>query len=70
MDPQLDANGKQPYYYKDPKKAITTYYEREGGEPEFEYEEKNGRTREFVCRLRLPIESQFGEPIVVEGVGE
>ncbi|XP_067099958.1 kanadaptin [Osmerus mordax] len=51
-------------YLKDPKKALQGFYDREGEELEFEYEDKNHGT--WLCRVRLPVDDAMGKQLVAE----
>ncbi|KAM6972921.1 kanadaptin [Aplochiton taeniatus] len=51
-------------YLKDPKKALQGFYEREGEELEFEYEDKNHST--WLCRIKLPVDDAMGRQLVAE----
>lgn len=51
-------------YLKDPKKALQGFYDREGEELEFEYEEKGSGT--WLCRIKLPVDDALGRQLVAE----
>ncbi|KAL4624266.1 kanadaptin-like [Arapaima gigas] len=51
-------------YLKDPKKALQGFYDREGEELEFEYEDKGHGT--WTCRVRLPVDDAHGRQLVAE----
>lgn len=51
-------------YLKDPKKALQGFYDREGEELEFEYEEKSSGT--WLCRIKLPVDDALGRQLVAE----
>lgn len=51
-------------YLKDPKKALQGFYDREGEELEFEYEEKGSGT--WLCRVKLPVDDALGKQLVAE----
>ncbi|XP_029900299.1 kanadaptin isoform X2 [Myripristis murdjan] len=51
-------------YLKDPKKALQGFYDREGEELEFEYEDKNHGT--WLCRIKLPVDDAMGRQLVAE----
>ncbi|KAF7655758.1 hypothetical protein LDENG_00051070 [Lucifuga dentata] len=51
-------------YLKDPKKALQGFYDREGEELEFEYEDKNHGT--WLCRIKLPVDDAAGRQLVAE----
>ncbi|CAL8271653.1 unnamed protein product [Merluccius merluccius] len=51
-------------YLKDPKKALQGFYDREGEELEFEYEDQNHGT--WLCRIKLPVDDAAGKQLVAE----
>ncbi|CAJ1074079.1 kanadaptin [Xyrichtys novacula] len=51
-------------YLKDPKKALQGFYDREGEELEFEYEDKSHGT--WLCRIKLPVDDAMGRQLVAE----
>ncbi|KAK2878643.1 hypothetical protein QQF64_011275 [Cirrhinus molitorella] len=73
--PEEDENEENPFatefqedqeaaYLKDPKKALQGFYDREGEELEFEYEEKGHST--WLCRIKLPVDDAMGRQLVAE----
>ncbi|XP_054894338.1 kanadaptin [Poeciliopsis prolifica] len=73
--PEEDENEENPFstefhedqeaaYLKDPKKALQGFYDREGEELEFEYEDKNHGT--WLCRIKLPVDDALGRQLVAE----
>ncbi|XP_034051238.1 kanadaptin [Thalassophryne amazonica] len=73
--PEEDANEENPFstefiedqeaaYLKDPKKALQGFYDREGEELEFEYEDKNHGA--WLCRIKLPVDDAMGRQLVAE----
>uniref|UniRef100_UPI003AAEABE1 kanadaptin n=1 Tax=Centroberyx gerrardi TaxID=166262 RepID=UPI003AAEABE1 len=73
--PEEDENEENPFatefhedqeaaYLKDPKKALQGFYDREGEELEFEYEDKNHGT--WLCRIKLPVDDASGRQLVAE----
>ncbi|MEQ2206701.1 hypothetical protein XENOCAPTIV_001863, partial [Xenoophorus captivus] len=75
MAPEEDENEENPFstefhedqeaaYLKDPKKALQGFYDREGEELEFEYEDKNHGT--WLCRIKLPVDDAVGRQLVAE----
>ncbi|XP_059375381.1 kanadaptin-like isoform X2 [Carassius carassius] len=73
--PEEDENEENPFatefqedqeaaYLKDPKKALQGFYDREGEELEFEYEEKGHGT--WLCRIKLPVDDSVGRQLVAE----
>uniref|UniRef100_A0AAY4AFS1 FHA domain-containing protein n=1 Tax=Denticeps clupeoides TaxID=299321 RepID=A0AAY4AFS1_9TELE len=51
-------------YLKDPKKALQGFYDREGEELEFDYEDKGHGT--WLCRIKLPVDDAVGRQLVAE----
>ncbi|CAL8285754.1 unnamed protein product [Lota lota] len=51
-------------YLKDPKKALQGFYDREGEELEFEYEDQNHGV--WLCRIKLPVDDAAGKQLVAE----
>ncbi|XP_690835.5 kanadaptin isoform X1 [Danio rerio] len=73
--PEEDDNEENPFatefqedqeaaYLKDPKKALQGFYDREGEELEFEYEDKAHGT--WLCRIKLPVDDAVGRQLVAE----
>ncbi|KAK2826383.1 hypothetical protein Q5P01_020597 [Channa striata] len=73
--PEEDENEENPFstefhedqeaaYLKDPKKALQGFYDREGEELEFEYEDKSHGT--WLCRIKLPVDDALGRQLVAE----
>ncbi|KAM6912790.1 kanadaptin [Xenentodon cancila] len=73
--PEEDENEENPFstefhedqeaaYLKDPKKALQGFYDREGEELEFEYEDKSHGT--WLCRIKLPVDDATGHQLVAE----
>uniref|UniRef100_A0A1A8GLK1 Solute carrier family 4 (Anion exchanger), member 1, adaptor protein n=1 Tax=Nothobranchius korthausae TaxID=1143690 RepID=A0A1A8GLK1_9TELE len=73
--PEEDENEENPFstefledqeaaYLKDPKKALQGFYDREGEELEFEYEDQNHGT--WLCRIKLPVDDAAGRQLVAE----
>ncbi|XP_057715149.1 kanadaptin isoform X2 [Corythoichthys intestinalis] len=73
--PEEDENEENPFstefhedqeaaYLKDPKKALQGFYEREGEELEFEYEDKNHGS--WLCRIKLPVDDALGRQLIAE----
>uniref|UniRef100_A0A3Q2QFM6 Solute carrier family 4 member 1 adaptor protein n=1 Tax=Fundulus heteroclitus TaxID=8078 RepID=A0A3Q2QFM6_FUNHE len=73
--PEEDENEENPFstefhedqeaaYLKDPKKALQGFYDREGEELEFEYEDQNHGT--WLCRIKLPVDDALGRQLVAE----
>ncbi|KAI3367265.1 hypothetical protein L3Q82_008310 [Scortum barcoo] len=73
--PEEDENEENPFstefhedqeaaYLKDPKKALQGFYDREGEELEFEYEDKSHGS--WLCRIKLPVDDAMGRQLVAE----
>nr|XP_020497231.1 kanadaptin [Labrus bergylta] len=73
--PEEDENEENPFstefqedqeaaYLKDPKKALQGFYDREGEELEFEYEDKSHGS--WLCRIKLPVDDAKGRQLVAE----
>ncbi|XP_059838790.1 kanadaptin isoform X1 [Hypanus sabinus] len=55
---------REAFYIKDPKKALQGFFDREGEELEYEYDERGSGT--WVCRVRLPVTDAVGNELVAE----
>ncbi|XP_067883875.1 kanadaptin isoform X2 [Heterodontus francisci] len=55
---------REAFYLKDPKKALQGFFDREGEELEYEYDERGSGT--WVCRVRLPVNDALGRELVAE----
>ncbi|KAI5618801.1 kanadaptin isoform X2 [Silurus asotus] len=73
--PEEDENEENPFatefhedqeaaYLKDPKKALQGFYDREGEELEFEYDDKGHGT--WLCRIKLPVDDAAGRQLIAE----
>ncbi|XP_060790712.1 kanadaptin isoform X2 [Neoarius graeffei] len=73
--PEEEENEENPFatefqedqeaaYLKDPKKALQGFYDREGEELEFEYDDKGHGT--WLCRIKLPVDDAMGRQLVAE----
>ncbi|KAG7328557.1 hypothetical protein KOW79_008501 [Hemibagrus wyckioides] len=73
--PEEDENEENPFatefqedqeaaYLKDPKKALQGFYDREGEELEFEYDDKGHGT--WLCRIKLPVDDALGRQLIAE----
>ncbi|XP_023648853.2 kanadaptin isoform X2 [Paramormyrops kingsleyae] len=73
--PEEDENEENPFamefqedqeaaYLKDPKKALQGFFDREGEELEYEYEDKGHGT--WTCRIKLPVDDALGRQLVAE----
>jgi pSer/pThr/pTyr-binding forkhead associated (FHA) protein len=54
----------ESFYINDPSKALRNFFEREGEELEYDVEDKG--YGKFVCRIRLPIDNDYGEAIYAQ----
>ncbi|XP_038654981.1 kanadaptin [Scyliorhinus canicula] len=55
---------REAFYIKDPKKALQGFFDREGEELEYEYDERGSGI--WVCRVRLPVDDALGRELVAE----
>ncbi|XP_042189325.1 kanadaptin isoform X1 [Callorhinchus milii] len=55
---------QEAFYIKDPKKSLQGFFDREGEELEYEYEEQGSGT--WICRVRLPVDDALGKQLVAE----
>ncbi|XP_064159661.1 kanadaptin [Anguilla rostrata] len=73
--PEEDENEENPFatefqedqeaaYLKDPKKALQGFFDREGEELEYEYDDKGHGT--WLCRVKLPVDDAAGKQLVAE----
>ncbi|XP_013011275.1 kanadaptin isoform X2 [Cavia porcellus] len=57
---------REAFYIKDPKKALQGFFDREGEELEYEFDEQGHST--WLCRVRLPVDDSTGKQLVAEAV--
>ncbi|CAK6434958.1 unnamed protein product [Pipistrellus nathusii] len=57
---------REAFYIKDPKKALQGFFDREGEELEYEFEEQGHST--WLCRVRLPVDDSTGKQLVAEAI--
>ncbi|KAM4694663.1 kanadaptin isoform 2-T2 [Discoglossus pictus] len=57
---------KEALYLKNPKKALQGFFDREGEELEFEYEEQGGNT--WLCRVKLPVNDSQGKQLIADAI--
>lgn len=63
---EIDKESEQ-HHFKDPKKTLRGFFEREGLELEYDVEEKGpGHARVYHCKVKLPIDGPGGESIYAE----
>ncbi|KAM5165289.1 kanadaptin [Mantella aurantiaca] len=55
---------REALYLKNPKKALQGFFDREGEELEFEYEERCPGS--WICRVKLPADDSSGKQLVAE----
>uniref|UniRef100_UPI00398F8708 kanadaptin n=1 Tax=Pristiophorus japonicus TaxID=55135 RepID=UPI00398F8708 len=55
---------REAFYIKDPKKTLQGFFDREGEELEYEYDERGSGN--WVCRVRLPVNDAQGRELVAE----
>ncbi|XP_013222869.2 kanadaptin [Columba livia] len=52
------------FYMKDPRKALQGFFEREGEELEYEYDDRGHNS--WLCRIKLPVDDASGKQLVAE----
>ncbi|NXM74707.1 NADAP protein, partial [Serilophus lunatus] len=52
------------FYTKDPRKALQGFFDREGEELEYEYDDRGHNT--WLCRIKLPVDDASGKQLVAE----
>ncbi|KAM5292855.1 kanadaptin [Ctenodactylus gundi] len=57
---------REAFYIKDPKKALQGFFDREGEELEYEFDEQGHST--WLCRVRLPVDDSTGKQLVAEAL--
>ncbi|KAM6220608.1 kanadaptin [Rhynchocyon petersi] len=57
---------REAFYIKDPKKALQGFFDREGEELEFEFDEQGHST--WLCRVRLPVDDSTGKQLLAEAI--
>ncbi|CAF2672669.1 unnamed protein product [Rotaria sp. Silwood2] len=55
---------KEPFYLKDPKRALTAFFEREGAE--LTYDVEDHQFGAYRCTIKLPIVDEYGRVIQAE----
>lgn len=55
---------KEPFYMKDPKRALTAFFEREGAE--LTYDVEDHQFGSYRCTIKLPIVDEYGHSIQAE----
>ncbi|XP_051037779.1 kanadaptin [Phodopus roborovskii] len=57
---------REAFYIKDPKKALQGFFDREGEDLEYEFDEQGHST--WLCRVRLPVDDSTGKQLVAEAI--
>ncbi|XP_008579562.1 PREDICTED: kanadaptin [Galeopterus variegatus] len=57
---------REAFYIKDPKKALQGFFDREGEELEYEFDEQGHST--WLCRVRLPVDDSTGKQLMAEAI--
>ncbi|XP_012862285.1 kanadaptin [Echinops telfairi] len=57
---------REAFYIKDPKKALQGFFDREGEELEYEFDEQGHST--WLCRVRLPVDDSTGKQLMAEAL--
>ncbi|NXJ58150.1 NADAP protein, partial [Spizaetus tyrannus] len=52
------------FYMKDPRKALQGFFDREGEELEYEYDDRGHNS--WVCKIKLPVDDASGKQLVAE----
>ncbi|XP_046795257.1 kanadaptin isoform X4 [Gallus gallus] len=52
------------FYMKDPRKALQGFFDREGEELEYEYDDRGHNS--WLCRVKLPVDDALGKQLVAE----
>ncbi|XP_065611156.1 kanadaptin [Cyrtonyx montezumae] len=52
------------FYMKDPRKALQGFFDREGEELEYEYDDRGHNS--WLCRVKLPVDDASGKQLVAE----
>ncbi|NXI94843.1 NADAP protein, partial [Psophia crepitans] len=52
------------FYLKDPRKALQGFFDREGEELEYEYDDRGHNS--WLCRIKLPVDDASGKQLVAE----
>ncbi|KAM8945380.1 kanadaptin [Pelodytes ibericus] len=57
---------REALYLKNPKKTLQGFFDREGEELDYEYEERGISV--WICRIKLPVDDSNGKQLVAEAV--
>uniref|UniRef100_A0A8D0GJU3 FHA domain-containing protein n=1 Tax=Sphenodon punctatus TaxID=8508 RepID=A0A8D0GJU3_SPHPU len=57
---------QEAFYLKDPRKALQGFFDREGEELEYEYDDHGHST--WLCRVKLPVDDASGKQLVAEAI--
>ncbi|CAF1488936.1 unnamed protein product, partial [Didymodactylos carnosus] len=63
-DPEDEAAKKEPFYLKDPKKALQAFFDREGCDLVYDVEDRQFGS--YYCTIKLPIIDEYGHTVVAE----
>ncbi|CAF1204236.1 unnamed protein product [Adineta ricciae] len=63
-DDDGEETKKEPFYLKDPKRALTTFFEREGAE--LIYDVEDHQFGSYKCTIKLPIVDECGRAVQAE----
>ncbi|XP_019405154.1 PREDICTED: kanadaptin [Crocodylus porosus] len=55
---------QEAFYMKDPRKALQGFFDREGEELEYEYDDRGHNS--WLCRVKLPVDDASGKQLVAE----
>ncbi|KYO43455.1 kanadaptin [Alligator mississippiensis] len=55
---------QEAFYTKDPRKALQGFFDREGEELEYEYDDRGHNS--WLCRVKLPVDDASGKQLVAE----
>lgn len=62
-DDESESN-KEPFYMKDPKRALTAFFEREGAE--LVYDVEDHQFGSYRCTIKLPLVDEYGRSVQAE----
>uniref|UniRef100_A0A8C8VFC6 Solute carrier family 4 member 1 adaptor protein n=1 Tax=Pelusios castaneus TaxID=367368 RepID=A0A8C8VFC6_9SAUR len=57
---------QEAFYLKDPRKALQGFFDREGEELEYEYDDHGHNT--WLCKVKLPVDDASGKQLVAEAI--
>ncbi|XP_068795670.1 kanadaptin isoform X1 [Struthio camelus] len=59
-------DAQDAFYMKDPRKALQGFFDREGEELEYEYDDRGHNS--WLCRVKLPVDDASGKQLVAEAL--